>query len=155
MYSPITGEDEPGGVLLVITILAILPYCPKYSFERRVGISWNRQAELNQCAALEGVSHLFLCETRTKSGDVDDVALNNPHISEVSAVKCLELLAFSLPLFLLLSQSLVAWGKWLYDKDQLAEDEMGRVHDSLLGVDGLELDRILSILATASGAATI
>lgn len=42
IYNPTTGARPPGGVRLVITIFEIFPYCPKYSFERSVGMSCAR-----------------------------------------------------------------------------------------------------------------
>ena len=57
MYNPTTGARPPGGVRLVITILEIFPYCPKYSFERRVGMSCHDVSPIFNRTKKNGARH--------------------------------------------------------------------------------------------------
>lgn len=52
--------------------------------------------------------YLFLGESRTHPNDVNYVALHNAYIGEMTPAKGIQLFAFTLALFLLLGQALVA-----------------------------------------------
>lgn len=112
MYSPTTGVRLPGAVRFTMTIFEILPYCPKYSCERRVGMScgcarWRQDGPGPDHGEAAQVTHLLLGKPRPDADDVHDVALHDPHVGEVLAPERIQLLAFSLPLLLLLSEALM------------------------------------------------
>lgn len=88
-----------------------MPYWPKYSVDRKVGISYSsrqlvrfqRRVTIEQSGA-----YLLFCESRADTDYVDYVALNDAYIGEMTPTKSVKLFAFTLSLFLLLSESLVA-----------------------------------------------
>ena len=82
---------------------------PKYSAERNVGMSWRRTADQILRARHEGMlTYFFLGESRTDSNDINYIALYNAYIGEMTPTKGIQFFAFTLALFLLLRQALVA-----------------------------------------------
>lgn len=54
------------------------------------------------------ISYLFLRKTRTDANNVDNVALDYTNVCKLTSAKCFKLLAFTLSLLLLLSETFVA-----------------------------------------------
>ena len=103
-----TGLFRLVDVRLTITILDIFPYWPKYSLERNVGISWSNLVSNGNSISGCGVgANLLLGEPGIHIDDIHNVALHNTNVSKVSSPQRIQILAFSLSLFLLLRQALV------------------------------------------------
>ena len=103
------GAPPPDGVRFTRKIFEILPYWPKYSAERNVGMSWRRTADQILRARYEGMlTYFFLGKSRTDSNDINYIALYNAYIGEMTPTKGIQFFAFTLALFLLLRQALVA-----------------------------------------------
>lgn len=92
-----------------MTILEILPYCPKYSVDRRVGINYQDNGIRSGCTTTlnKGTTYLLLGKPGTKAYNIYNVALYDPNIGKVTSVESFELLSFTFSLFLLLCQALV------------------------------------------------
>lgn len=90
-----------------MTILEILPYCPKYSLERSVGMSYDMA--FNESDKQEmNTAYLLLRKARPHAHNIGHVALYDTHICKVAPAQGFQLLPLALPLFLLLRQALVA-----------------------------------------------
>jgi hypothetical protein len=74
------------------------------------------------------VSHLFFGKSRANADDIDDVALNDANVGQMTPSKRVELLALTLSLFLLLSKALMAGstnvGKTELKKSAKKQEEM-------------------------------
>ena len=103
-----TGLLRLVDVRLTITILDIFPYWPKYSLERNVGISWSELVSNGITSSwCSSGANLFLREPGIHVDDVHNITLHNANVDKLSSPQHVQILAFSLSLFLLLRQTLV------------------------------------------------
>lgn len=128
-----------------MTILEILPYCPKYSLERSVGMSYDTTFNKYNAQDIYN-AYLLLREARSHAHNVGYVALYDTHIGKVAPTQGFQLLPLALALFLLLRQALVA------REHEQGEHTLMKQGHSLLLVDGLELDSLVGVLPTAGRA---
>ena len=89
-------------------IFEILPYWPKYSVDRKVGISCSSRLSQLPAGSQSG-AYLFFCKSRANADYVDYVALNDAYIGEMSPPKSVKLFTLTLSLPLLLSETLVTF----------------------------------------------
>jgi hypothetical protein len=85
--------------------LEIFPYCPKYSWVRKVGMSCYT---VNRCGYAEGSeTHLFLSKPLPYTDDIHHIALHDAYVSKLTPAQGVQVLAFALFLFLLLHETLM------------------------------------------------